>query len=91
MTSFHPVKTIFFRRSISIALIGLGCGGIMVILLSTGLLRGVELKSLDLDNGSQSDIFFHPIILNTKKICLTSILVVLLPTDATHRWGNLNQ
>jgi len=47
MTSFHPVKTIFFRRSISIALIGLGCGGIMIILLITGLLRGVELKSLD--------------------------------------------
>ncbi len=47
MTSFHPVKTIFLRRSISIALIGLGCGGIMIILLCTGLLRGVELKSMD--------------------------------------------
>src|SRR3990172_7315656 len=47
MTSFHPVKTIFLRRSISIALIGLGCGGIMTILLNTGPLRGIELKSLD--------------------------------------------
>src|SRR3989337_4566390 len=47
MTSFHPVKTVFFRRSVSIALIGLGCGGIMIILLCTGLLRGVELKRMD--------------------------------------------
>ena len=47
MTSFHPVKAIFFRRCIAIVLIGLVCGGIMIILLSTGLFRGIELKSLD--------------------------------------------
>ena len=47
MTSLHPGKTVFFRRYISIVLIGLGCGWIMIILLCTGLLRGIELKSLD--------------------------------------------
>src|SRR3990172_6826698 len=41
------VKAVSFRRYISIILIGLGCGGIMTILLNTGLLRGIELKSLD--------------------------------------------
>lgn len=41
------LRTIFFRRYLSIVFIGLGCGGIMSILLLTGLLRGVELKSLD--------------------------------------------
>src|SRR4030065_1286085 len=47
MISFHPSKTVFFRRCIAIVLIGLVCGGIMTILLNTGLLRGIELKSLD--------------------------------------------
>jgi len=47
MISFHPGKTVFFRRCIAIVLIGLGCGGIMIILLCTGLLKGIELKSLD--------------------------------------------
>lgn len=47
MISFHPGKTVFFRRCIAIVLIGLVCGGIMIVLLSTGLLRGIELKSLD--------------------------------------------
>src|SRR3989339_786832 len=41
------VKAVSFRRNISIILIGLGCGGIMTILLNTGALRGIELKSLD--------------------------------------------
>ena len=41
------VKTVSFSRYISIILIGIGCGGIMTILLNTELLRGVELKSLD--------------------------------------------
>ena len=41
------VKAVSFRRYISVILIGLGCGGIMTILLNTGLLRGIELKSLD--------------------------------------------
>ena len=41
------VKAVSFRRYISIILIGLAGGGIMIILLSTGLLRGIELKSLD--------------------------------------------
>src|SRR3990172_12710487 len=41
------VKAVSFRRYISIILIGLGCGGIMTILLNTGVLRGIELKSLD--------------------------------------------
>ena len=40
-------KAVSFRRSIAIVLIGLVCGGIMIILLSSGLLRGIELKSLD--------------------------------------------
>src|SRR3990172_5912662 len=41
------VKAVSFRRYITVILIGLGCGGIMTILLNTGLLRGIELKSLD--------------------------------------------
>lgn len=47
MILFHPSKTVFFRRCIAIVLIGLVCGGIMIILLCTGLLKGIELKSLD--------------------------------------------
>ena len=47
MMSLHNVKAVSFRRYISIILIGLGCGGIMTILLNTGLLKGIELKSLD--------------------------------------------
>src|SRR3990167_5497145 len=41
------VKTVSFRRYMPRILIGLGCGGIMAVLLYTGLLRGIELKSLD--------------------------------------------
>src|SRR3989339_106808 len=47
MMPLHNVKAVFFRRCIAIVLIGLVCGGIMTILLNTGLLRGIELKSLD--------------------------------------------
>lgn len=47
MVPLHLSKMVFFRRYIAIVLIGLVCGGIMIILLSTGLLRGIELKSLD--------------------------------------------
>ena len=47
MMSLHNVKAVSFRRYISIILIGLVCGGIMIILLCTGLLKGIELKSLD--------------------------------------------
>lgn len=47
MMPLHNVKAVSFRRYISIILIGLGCGGIMTILLNTGLLRGIEVKSLD--------------------------------------------
>jgi len=47
MISFHHSNTVFFKRCIAIVLIGLVCGGIMIILLSSGLLRGIELKSLD--------------------------------------------
>ena len=47
MMPLHNVKAVSFRRYISIILIGLVCGGIMTILLNTGLLRGIELKSLD--------------------------------------------
>jgi adenylate cyclase len=47
MTPFHHFKTVFLKRWISMILVGLGCGGIMIIILCTGLLRGIELKSLD--------------------------------------------
>ena len=40
-------RQLFLRRQVSIVLIGLPCGGIMIILLCTGLFRGIELKSLD--------------------------------------------
>src|SRR3990167_1561338 len=47
MMSIHHNKTAFYRRFISIVLIGLGCGGIIIVLLCAGMLREIELKSLD--------------------------------------------
>ena len=47
MMSIHHNKPAFYRRFISIVLIGLGCGGIIIVLLCAGMLREIELKSLD--------------------------------------------
>lgn len=47
MVSIHHNKSISFKRHISMVLIGLVCGALMIILLRTDLLKGIELKSLD--------------------------------------------